>query len=163
RRAEVPRRARQGGRRAAGRAAGPRRRRPARRPAGLAARRQRRREPLAAAAGGGAADQAAGAEPAGHLCDGDLGGDDGPAPAAGLFVESELWPNLIAAARKRGVRLALLSARMTEASAGGWGRVPRSARQLFAAFDLVLPQDAATEQRLAGLGARIGPRLNLKL
>jgi 3-deoxy-D-manno-octulosonic-acid transferase len=45
-------------------------------------------------------------------------------PAAGLLVESELWPNLILAAKARGVRLALLSARMTEASVDGWARAP---------------------------------------
>ena len=38
-------------------------------------------------------------------------------PNAAVFVESELWPNLILAAKARGVRLALLSARMTAAMA----------------------------------------------
>lgn len=84
-------------------------------------------------------------------------------PSAALFVESELWPNLILAAKARGVRLALLSARMTEASARGWARSPASARALLAAFDLVLPQDADTRLRLERLGARVGPSLNLKL
>lgn len=84
-------------------------------------------------------------------------------PAAALFVESELWPNLILAARDRGVRLALLSARMTQASADGWRRAPGSARALLRAFDLVLPQDAATEDRLTALGAAVAGRLNLKL
>jgi 3-deoxy-D-manno-octulosonic-acid transferase len=84
-------------------------------------------------------------------------------PDAALFVESELWPNLIRAAGRRGVRLALLSARMTEASARGWGRAPASARALLRAFDLILPQDTATDLRLTGLGADTGPQLNLKL
>ncbi|WP_374573159.1 3-deoxy-D-manno-octulosonic acid transferase [Phenylobacterium sp.] len=84
------------------------------------------------------------------------------APDAGLLVESELWPNLIMAARQRGVRLALLSARMTQASAKGWARVPAAARAILSAFDLVLPQEAATETRLRDLGAQVGPRLNLK-
>jgi 3-deoxy-D-manno-octulosonic-acid transferase len=84
-------------------------------------------------------------------------------PDAALLVESELWPNLIQAARARGVRLALLSARMTQASAEGWDRAPASARALLQAFDLVLPQDPATEARLVRLGARVGPHLNLKL
>ena len=84
-------------------------------------------------------------------------------PGAALFVESELWPNLIRAARARGVRLGLLSARMTDASAKGWNRVPATARALLAAFDLILPQDAATADRLARLGAAVGPHLNLKL
>jgi 3-deoxy-D-manno-octulosonic-acid transferase len=83
-------------------------------------------------------------------------------PAAGIFVESELWPNLIAAARARGVRLALASARITEASARRWARAPAAARTLLDAFEVMLPQDADTETRLRALGARTGPRLNLK-
>lgn len=83
-------------------------------------------------------------------------------PSLGVFVESELWPNLILGARRRGVKLALVSARMTEASARGWRRAPGAARALLAAYDLILPQEAETEARLAGLGARIDGRLNLK-
>jgi 3-deoxy-D-manno-octulosonic-acid transferase len=84
-------------------------------------------------------------------------------PHLAIFVESELWPNLIRAARARGVRLALVSARMTDASANGWSRWPTSARALLSAFDAVLPQDEATAARLTRLGAAVGPRLNLKL
>jgi 3-deoxy-D-manno-octulosonic-acid transferase len=83
-------------------------------------------------------------------------------PDAGLFVESELWPNLLLTARRKGVRLGLISARITAASAEGWARAPASARALLSAFDLVLPQDAASGERLARLGARPGARLNLK-
>jgi 3-deoxy-D-manno-octulosonic-acid transferase len=84
-------------------------------------------------------------------------------PSAAVFVESELWPNLILAAKARGVRLALLSARMTAASANGWSQWPASARALLSAFDLIMPQDAATDERLSRLGGTTGPRLNLKL
>jgi 3-deoxy-D-manno-octulosonic-acid transferase len=84
-------------------------------------------------------------------------------PGAALFVESELWPNLIVAAKARGVKLALISGRMTEASAKGWARAPGTARALLQAFDLVLPQDAAAEARLGSLGATTGGHLNLKL
>ena len=83
-------------------------------------------------------------------------------PNLGVLVESELWPNLIRGAKARGTRLALVSARMTESSAEGWRRLPRSARSLLEAFDLILPQDEATEARLRGLGAEVGGRLNLK-
>jgi 3-deoxy-D-manno-octulosonic-acid transferase len=38
------------------------------------------------------------------------------APRAGVLVETELWPNLIAAARARDVPLALVSARLSERS-----------------------------------------------
>lgn len=83
-------------------------------------------------------------------------------PCVGFLAESELWPNLIDAARQRGVRLALVSARMTEASARGWTRAPAAARALLSAFETVMPQDAASAERLADLGARLGPALNLK-
>jgi 3-deoxy-D-manno-octulosonic-acid transferase len=84
-------------------------------------------------------------------------------PGAALFVESELWPNLIVAAQARGVKLALVSARMTEGSARGWARAPRTATALLQALDLVLPQDDETQARLSRLGAAVGPHLNLKL
>jgi 3-deoxy-D-manno-octulosonic-acid transferase len=83
-------------------------------------------------------------------------------PGAGVFVESELWPNLILAARERGVRLALISARMTEASADGWRRAPAAAKAVLGAFELALAQDAETEARLVSLGGRVVGRLNLK-
>ncbi len=84
-------------------------------------------------------------------------------PGAALFVESELWPNLIGAACASGVRLGLLSARMTKTSASGWSKVPASARSLLKSFELILPQDAQTEARLIELGASVNGRLNLKL
>ena len=84
-------------------------------------------------------------------------------PGAALFVESELWPNLIVAAKARGIRLALLSARITEASARGWARAPATARALLGAFGLILPQDVVTADRVARLGGAVGPHLNLKL
>ena len=84
-------------------------------------------------------------------------------PGLAIFVESELWPNLILAAHDRGVRLALLSARVTAASANRWARWPKSARALVTAFQLILPQDEGTARRLGELGATTGGRLNLKL
>tara|TARA_R110001606_G_scaffold12306_2_gene52969 strand:+ start:60464 stop:61777 length:1314 start_codon:yes stop_codon:yes gene_type:complete len=84
-------------------------------------------------------------------------------PTLGVFVESELWPNLILAARTRGVKLALVSARITEKTAAGWTRVPGAARHLLGAFDLVLPQDGASATRLLSLGAQIDGQVNLKL
>jgi 3-deoxy-D-manno-octulosonic-acid transferase len=83
-------------------------------------------------------------------------------PDVGIFVESELWPNLILAAREAGARLALVSARMTEKSARAWRARPAAVRAMLESFELVLAQDAATEARLVKLGARVAGRLNLK-
>jgi 3-deoxy-D-manno-octulosonic-acid transferase len=74
-------------------------------------------------------------------------------PDAGLFVDSDLWPNLIAAARARGVRLALVNARMSERSAQGWRRAGKSAAALLGAFDVVLAQDDDVAERFLALGA----------
>ena len=83
-------------------------------------------------------------------------------PSVGLFLESELWPNLILGARRRGVRLALLSARITEDSAKGWRRARGAARALLGAFELVLSQDEETAARIRDLGGNVDGRLNLK-
>jgi 3-deoxy-D-manno-octulosonic-acid transferase len=75
-------------------------------------------------------------------------------PEAGMFVESDLWPNLIGAAQARGITLALVNARMSEASAKGWRRAPQTAAALLGAFDLCLAQDAQIAARFESLGAR---------
>jgi 3-deoxy-D-manno-octulosonic-acid transferase len=80
----------------------------------------------------------------------------------GLFAESELWPNLILGARRRGVRLALVSARMTEASARGWAHRPAAARAMLGGFETILAQDDASAARLTALGGHVTGRLNLK-
>jgi len=75
-------------------------------------------------------------------------------PDAGLFIESDLWPNLILAARARGVKLALVNARISAASAERWMWARRSVRILLSAFDMVLAQDEEIARRFRGLGAR---------
>ena len=84
-------------------------------------------------------------------------------PDAAAFVESELWPNLIAACQARGIPLMLVNARMSANSLRGWRRVPGFARQMVGAFDLVHPQSADDAERLRLLGARrLEPPGNLK-
>jgi 3-deoxy-D-manno-octulosonic-acid transferase len=78
---------------------------------------------------------------------------DGWRPDAAIFVESELWPNLIAAAQARGIALALVNARMSDRSARWWGRAPGLARRVLGAFTLVLAQTEADAARLRALGA----------
>lgn len=84
-------------------------------------------------------------------------------PSTAIFVESELWPNLIGQAHERGVRLALVSARMTEGSASNWRRFRGAAEALFGQFDLILPQDREAAERFQGIGARVDGLINLKL
>jgi 3-deoxy-D-manno-octulosonic-acid transferase len=78
---------------------------------------------------------------------------DGWRPDAGAFVESELWPNLLAEAARRGIPLALVNARMSPRSAARWGRLPGLARDMLGAFRLVLARSAEDAARLRALGA----------
>lgn len=84
-------------------------------------------------------------------------------PSLAVFVESELWPNLILEARRRGVKLVLASARITEKTVEGWRRFPGAVREILSAFDRILPQDETSAARLESLGARIDGHVNLKL
>lgn len=85
-------------------------------------------------------------------------------PEAGVFLESELWPNLIAAAVKAGVPLVLANARMNDASIRSWGRFSGAFRALASAFDWIGAADARTAQGLERLTGK-APALtaNLKL
>jgi 3-deoxy-D-manno-octulosonic-acid transferase len=84
-------------------------------------------------------------------------------PDLAVFVESELWPNLLLGLRRWGARTALVSARLSDASLKGWARAPAAARMVLGGFDLVMAQDAAAAAGLVKLGARDDGRLNLKL
>lgn len=83
-------------------------------------------------------------------------------PDLAIFVESELWPNLLMGLRQRRVPVALLSARMTEKSYRGWMKWPTSARSVLRAFSIILPQDTHTASRIGMLGGTVGPLANLK-
>ena len=75
-------------------------------------------------------------------------------PSAALFMESELWPNMLLEADKRGIELILLNARMSERSFNGWLRARATARSLLSRFSLCLAQDTSIGGRLESLGAQ---------
>ena len=83
-------------------------------------------------------------------------------PDLGVLAESELWPNLILGARRRGVRLALVSGRISPGSLGRWLWAPAAARAILGACELVLARDAAAAGRFAALGARVDGLADLK-
>ena len=74
-------------------------------------------------------------------------------PAFGVLMETEIWPNLLAAARRRGVPVMLANARLSERSARGYSRVEALARPAFASLAAVAAQTAGDGGRLAALGA----------
>lgn len=86
-------------------------------------------------------------------------------PRAGLFVESELWPNMLRQARDRGVKLALVNARLSRQSVDGWRKYPATAAQVLDCFDLIVTQNRDGAAALASMGApqgRLRAGVNLK-
>ena len=70
-----------------------------------------------------------------------------------MWVESELWPNLVTETARRGIASALVNGRMSARSHRKWRRMPSLARRLLSSFDMVLAQDDTVARRLEQLGA----------
>ncbi|WP_420431222.1 3-deoxy-D-manno-octulosonic acid transferase [Hyphobacterium sp.] len=85
-------------------------------------------------------------------------------PDATVFVESELWPNLLMEMRKREIPAALANARMNAASLDGWRKRKKSAQYLLAAFSWIGAADQRTQSGLSAILEREIKRPgNLKL
>jgi 3-deoxy-D-manno-octulosonic-acid transferase len=85
-------------------------------------------------------------------------------PDLALFVESDLWPNLIIAAKQRAIPLILVNGRLSERSFNRWRIIPAAIAALLRRFDLCLAQSAGHAARYRDLGApRITTTGNLKL
>ena len=86
-------------------------------------------------------------------------------PQAAVFVESELWPLSLVETRKRGARLALLNARLSDKSVRGWSRWPETARFVLDQFDVMIAQNRDGAENLRAMGAdpaRLTLGVNLK-
>jgi 3-deoxy-D-manno-octulosonic-acid transferase len=73
-------------------------------------------------------------------------------PQVGLFVDSDIWPNLILNARARGVKLALINARMTERSFRSWHWAAKTAAEIMSSYQACLAQDEEIGARFRALG-----------
>jgi 3-deoxy-D-manno-octulosonic-acid transferase len=76
------------------------------------------------------------------------------APAVGVLMETEIWPNLLHAARERGVPMVLANARLSERSSHQGQRLAVLLRPAAQSLALVLAQTEADARRLREAGAR---------
>ena len=74
-------------------------------------------------------------------------------PDLAVFVESEIWPNLVLETNARNIPLVLVNGRMSFRSFRRWRNRPGLSRPLFSAFGLVLAQNERFAQRFTALGA----------
>jgi 3-deoxy-D-manno-octulosonic-acid transferase len=74
-------------------------------------------------------------------------------PTLGLIMETELWPNLVAASRRRHVPLLLVNARLSERSARRYAHLPTLTRQALNDLAAIAAQGEDDAGRLRALGA----------
>ncbi|MBT0962308.1 lipid IV(A) 3-deoxy-D-manno-octulosonic acid transferase [Denitromonas iodatirespirans] len=74
-------------------------------------------------------------------------------PQIGIVMETEVWPNLMAACQDLGVPCALVNARLSARSAGRYRRLIALARETFGRFAVVAAQSEGDAARLQQIGA----------
>lgn len=75
-------------------------------------------------------------------------------PSLALFIESDLWPNLILAGAARRVPMVLINGRMSPRSFPRWRRMQNTISALLSRFDICLAQSKTDAERFAALGGR---------
>ena len=74
-------------------------------------------------------------------------------PSLLVLVETELWPNLIRLARRRGIPIAVVNGRISDRSFPRYLRIRSLLRPVLAQVDLFLMQSATHADRIRALGA----------
>jgi 3-deoxy-D-manno-octulosonic-acid transferase len=85
-------------------------------------------------------------------------------PSLALFIESDLWPNLILSSAARRLPMVLINGRMSPRSFPRWRRVSATISALLGRFDICLAQSRVDAERFSALGcANVVTTGNLKL
>jgi 3-deoxy-D-manno-octulosonic-acid transferase len=75
-------------------------------------------------------------------------------PSLALFIESDLWPNLILAGASRRLPMVLINGRMSPRSFPRWRRAQATISALLSRFEVCLAQSSADAERFSALGSR---------
>ena len=85
-------------------------------------------------------------------------------PSLALFIESDLWPNLILSSAARRLPMVLINGRMSQRSFPRWNRMSGTISALLGKFEVCLAQSKLDGERFAALGSRnVVTTGNLKL
>ncbi len=74
-------------------------------------------------------------------------------PKALIVIDTELWPSLISAARRRSVPVYVVNGRLSERSARGYGRIRLLSHPMFSGLTCVFAQSDSQSERFRQLGA----------
>ena len=75
-------------------------------------------------------------------------------PNLSIFIDSEIWPNLIFHVKKKNIPLLLVNGRITKKTFLRWNFLKKFAKKIFEKFDLCLVANKETENHLKMLGAK---------
>jgi 3-deoxy-D-manno-octulosonic-acid transferase len=75
-------------------------------------------------------------------------------PSLALFIESDLWPNLILLSAARRLPMVLINGRMSQRSFPRWRRIAGTISALLGRFDVCLAQSTVDAERFTALGSR---------
>lgn len=75
-------------------------------------------------------------------------------PSLALFIESDLWPNIILASAARRLPMVLINGRMSHRSFPRWRRLSGTISALLGRFDVCLAQSRLDAERFAALGSQ---------
>ena len=71
-----------------------------------------------------------------------------------LFIESEIWPNMMIDIKKKNINLILLNARITKKTFSKWRSFKNISYLLFNKFNVCLAQNSETVNYLKKLGVK---------
>ena len=75
-------------------------------------------------------------------------------PNLSIFIDSEIWPNLILEIKKKNIPLFLINGRITRKSFNRWKLIKNFAKKIFQKFDVCISSNKETENYLKILGAK---------
>ena len=75
-------------------------------------------------------------------------------PSVAIFIDSEIWPNMIQNIKKKQISLILINARITQKSFKKWKMFSSNAKKIFQQFDLCLSSSIKSFQYLKLIGVK---------
>ena len=75
-------------------------------------------------------------------------------PKIAVFIDSEIWPNMILNVKKKKIPLILLNGRINKKSFHKWKTIKQTAQFLFSKFDICYPSSKESNIHLKSLGIK---------
>ena len=75
-------------------------------------------------------------------------------PDIAVFLESEIWPNLLYETKRKKIPISLINARITNKTYNRWLKFPKTISYLLSFFSLIVAQDNLSKNKLHSLGAK---------